>query len=48
MIYLFLNPFPNDLGHLVSVNVDHDVFNLNFSEGGELAAGYPGKHNLQI
>ena len=35
LTYLFLDPFPDDAGHLVSVELDYRVCDLYLSEGGE-------------
>ena len=32
--YSFLDPFPDNSGHLVSVHVDHGVGDLHLFEGG--------------
>lgn len=30
--YLILNPFPNDFGHLITIDVNDRILNLDFSE----------------
>ena len=30
--YLFLDPFPNDFGHLITIDVNDRILNLDFSE----------------
>ena len=40
------DPLPNDAGHLVTVNIDDWVYNLNFSEAREFAPGNSGNHKF--
>ena len=38
--YDILNPLPDDAGHLITVNIDDGLRNLNLVEGREVSNGF--------
>jgi hypothetical protein len=49
LTYLFLDPLPDDAGHLITIELNNWVGNLDLAEGGESSLrNYFGQHLLSL
>lgn len=42
--YLFLNPLPDDAGHLITIKLNDGLSNLDLGEGSEMSLSNLGQH----